>query len=268
MKPELIQMLANMKRYNAGCMSQECFGFSPEAEYDAMVLAPGWKPDKILRDPAFHVTQLTQHSYFSGYLVERNGRKIAWAQTASGACNLLDHSLILAELRFKKLIFVGAVGSLVPEYEVGDFCTPEYSIEGVYANHYLTGSLEGFTPFGKVYPDMDYVNRIEALAESAGYRLRRAKVFCTDSISLEYSHLDQIKATGAELIEMETSTFYRLAELFEVPAVALLAVSDNSATGKPLLGRNEAQQEHYNRTRKDRIPDMIYRIALGEEQAF
>ena len=73
--------------------------------------------------------------------------------------------------------------------------------------------------------------------------------------------MDEIKATGAELIEMETGTFYTLAELFDVPSVALLAVSDNSATGVPLLGRGEALAQRYRYTRGTVIPDLIFRIA-------
>ncbi len=51
------------------------------------------------------------------------------------------------------------------------------------------------------------------------------------------------------------------AELFEVPSVALLAVSDNSATGVPLLGRGEELAQKYRYTRGFVIPDMIFRIA-------
>lgn len=267
MKPELIKAIENMKRYNEGNMAQECFGFEPDVVYDALVVAPGWKPTKIIRDESYTVTQLTQHSYFSGYLVEKDGLKIAWAQTASGACNLLDHTIICAELQFKKFIFVGAVGGLVPEFKVGDFCTPEYCISGVYAPQYFRESLSDYKPFERVYPDPDYTDRVVALAKENGYELKRAKVFCTDSISLEYSHLDQIKASGAQLIEMETSTFYTLAQLFEVPSVALLVVSDNSATGAPLLGRGADIDKAYKRVRGSVVPDMICKIAAQNGSA-
>lgn len=265
MKERLKTILANMKKYNEGCMSRDCFGFEPEVVYDAMVIAPSWKPTKIIQDESFRVTQLTQHSYFSGYLVEKDGCKIAWAQVASGACNLLDHCIIFGELQFRKLIFVGAVGSLVPELDVGDFCTPSCCVAGVYAHQYLRENLNGFSPFQTVTPNRDYVARVVALAQKNGFCLKTAKVFCTDSISCEYSHLDTIKATDAQLIEMETSTFYQLADLFEVPAVALLAVSDNSATGMPLLGQNRDQHGRYRNTRNNIAPDMILRIAKGEE---
>ena len=44
MKTELKRAIENMKKYNSGNMYQECFGFEPEVEYDALVVAPGWKP--------------------------------------------------------------------------------------------------------------------------------------------------------------------------------------------------------------------------------
>ena len=265
MKPRLKEILDQMKRYNAGVMSRECFGFEPEVLYDALVVAPGWKPDKTILDPSFTVTQLAQHAYFSGFLVEKEGIRIAWAQTASGACNVLDHIAICGELQFKRMIFAGAVGGLVADFPVGALCTPQVSFQGSYAGAYLQDRLEAFTPFTPVYPpDRAYVDRVIDIGRRLGCEIKQGKVFCTDSIALEYAHLDEIRATGAELIEMETALFYQLANLFEVPAVALLAVSDNSATGAPLLGREEPCMGYRN-ARGWIIPDLIYRIAKGEE---
>lgn len=264
MKERLSRALENMKKYNDGIMYQECFGFEPDVEYDALVVAPGWKPTKIIKDPAYKVTVLAQHSYFSGYLVEKDGLKVAWAQTASGACNVLDHIIICADMKFKAFLFVGAVGGLTENYEIGDLCTPEECISGTYANHYLDYKLPDFKPFEKIYPNKDYMFEMIDLAKESGYQLRTAKVFNTDSISLEYSHLDEIKATGAELIEMETGIFYTLAEAFDIPSIALLAVSDNSATGVPLLGRGDELAQKYVHTRSVVIPDIIFKIAGRE----
>ena len=248
-------------------MYQECFGFDPETEYDALVIAPGWKPTKIIKDPAYEVTELAQRTYISGYSVEKDGVKVAWAQTASGACNVMDHAIICADMKFRKCIFVGAAGGLTGDFEIGDFCTPEVCISGVYTNHYLNSSLTEFHPYETIHPDMAYTQEIVKLAETSGYSLRTARVFCTDSVSLEYMHLDEIKAAGAELIEMETGTFYTLADLFDVPSIALLAVSDNSATGVPLLGRGEDLAQKYLHTRSTVIPDMIFQIAGNQQRS-
>jgi len=262
MTPNLKRIIDNIKRYNAGDMCAEVFGFDKKADYDALVVAPGWKPTKIIKGIAYKVTPLAAHSYVSGYLVERDGIKIAWAQTAAGAGSLFDNVVICAEMKFKKFIFAGAVGSLSPDFKIGDFCTPAECVSGVYIDHYLGERLDTeYCPFNKVYPDTDFVNRVVARADERGYDLKSAKVFSTESIALEYSHLAEIKATGAQLIEMETSTFYRLAEMMEIPAVALLIVSDNSATGDPLLGRGKDRDHLYGRARSTIIPEMIFEVA-------
>ena len=41
----------------------------------------------------------------------------------------------------------------------------------------------------------------------------------------------------------------------------IVAVSDNSATGVPLLGRGEELARKYVNTRSNIIPDMVFRIA-------
>lgn len=262
MKQKMKDILANMQRYNTSDLAAQAFGLDPETEYDALVVAPGWKPTKILKDPSFKITVLREGSYISGHLVEKDGLKIAWIQTSSSASNLIDHLTICAELKFKKLIFIGAVGSLKEEFNVGDLCTPSYSVAGVYANAYLCDKLSDYKLFERVYLDEKYVNQVIELAKGNGYNLRRASVYCTDSISLEYSHLEEIKAFDTDLIEMETSSFYLVAGLMEIPAIALLIVSDNSATGHPLVGRDEELQKKFNEGRMKIIPDLIYKIAM------
>ena len=48
MKPRLLKALDAMKRYNAGVMSRECFGFEPEICYDALVVATAQRREKEL----------------------------------------------------------------------------------------------------------------------------------------------------------------------------------------------------------------------------
>lgn len=105
------------------------------------------------------------------------------------------------------------------------------------------------------------MKRIAALAAESGYSLKEASVFCTDSIAMEYTHLEEIRAFGTDLIEMETSAFYAVAELMGLPAIALLVVSDNSASGVPLVGRTPEQQRIYDHTRCHILPDLIVKIA-------
>lgn len=257
---ELIRADKSTTDYTAAVKSE--FGLSPDRHYDLLVVAPGWKPTKILRDNDVEVVCTAEHSYISGYEVRGEGFLIAWIQCSPGACSLIDELSVCAMLDFDRLAFVGAVGSLVPEIPLGTLCTPAWSVSGNLANGYLLEDLSAYQPFERVWPnDPGFVARAAGLAREMGFDLRQEPVFCTDSVFCEYAHMDFIKSFGVRLIEMETSSFYRMAELMEKPAVALLAVSDNSATGDPLLARTETQKTAYNHCRRQVIPKLLFEIA-------
>ena len=52
--------------------------------------------------------------------------------------------------KMTKMIFIGAVGALKPEFELRDLCTPSFSIAGGFAHTYLKDSIKDFVPFEKV----------------------------------------------------------------------------------------------------------------------
>ena len=259
MKARLIQLLSadNSFAENRDIAMYE-FGLSRDKHYDVLVVAPGWKPTRIMTDYDVEITCTADHSYISGYEVKGKNFLIGWIQCSSGASSLIDELSTCAYLNFDKLVFVGAVGSLVPEIGLGTLCTPEWSISGNLANGYLLEDIRQYKPFEKVYPNAP--SFVQQVAERYPDMLQ-APVFCTDSIFCEYAHLDFIKSFGVKLIEMETSSFYLMAELLEKPAIALMAVSDNSANGDPLVGRTEEQKQLYNITRKQVIPKIIMDIA-------
>ena len=60
---------------------------------------------------------------------------------------------------------------------------------------------------------------------------------------------------------METAVLYLMADLLEIPTVALLVVSDNSATGVALVGRTEEEQRKYDYGRNVVLPTMILKTA-------
>ena len=60
---------------------------------------------------------------------------------------------------------------------------------------------------------------------------------------------------------METSSFSLMVDLLEKPGIALMVVSDNSATGVALVGRTEEEQRQYDYGRLTVLPDMILTLA-------
>lgn len=267
MKQRLKEIVEAFRRYNSPDMARLIFGLDPNEAYDALVVAPTFTPMRLRMEQDTQITVLKEAATTGGYLVEKDGLKIAWIKTASTASNCIDHMSVCAELNCKKLIFVGAVGALNPQIEIGDICTPSYSIAGGYALTYLKDSIRDFVPFERVEPKSLLADRAIALAAGEGYEVKKASVFCTDSIAVEYFHLDEIKAFGTDLIEMETAAFYTMADLIEKPAVALLVVSDHSAAGVPLVGREGEADQKYRQAQRERLPQLIFKIAKINQES-
>lgn len=261
MKEKMKRIMDKFHQYNSEHMALQAFGLRDDVVYDALVVAPSFSPYKLKMEQFCKVTTLREGAYNAGYLVEKDDLKIAWVKTASCAGNLIDYLSVCAELTFKTMIFIGAVGALKEEFELGDVCTPSYSISGGYTNTYLKESIRDFVPFERVEPEMSFIDEVIGIGREKGYDIKKASVFCTDSIALEYYHLDEIREFDTDLIEMETASFYLMADLIEVPSVALLVVSDNSATGTALVGRTEEEEERYDRGRRVVLPDMILTLA-------
>ena len=235
MKEALKKIVDTFHQYNSEHMAAQAFGLREDIVYDALVVAPSFSPYKLHMDEKCQVTTLKEGAYIAGYLVEADGLNIAWIKIGSSAGNLI---------------------------ELGDICTPSYSISGSYADSYLMKeSIRESMLFTKVVPDMEYVDRVISLGREKGYTIRKASVFCTPSIALEYMHLDEIRSFDTDLIEMETSSFYLMTDLFELPGIALLVVSDNSASGAALVGRTDDQQKQYDYGRNIVLPDMIITLA-------
>ena len=265
MKEKLRRIMDAIHRYNSEHMAMQAFGLSDEAEYDALVIAPSFTPYKLKMDQTCRVTTMREGAYIAGYLVEKDGLRIAWVKIGSSAGNLIDHLAVCAELSFRKVIFIGAVGALKEDFHVGDVCTPAYSISGSAADTWLMkDSIRESMLFEKVVPDMRFTDGVIRTAAEKGLTIRKAGVFCTPSIATEYTHLDEIRSFGADLIEMETSSFTLMVDLLEKPGISLLVVSDNSATGTALVGRTEAEQRQYDYGRLTVLPEMILTLAAQE----
>ncbi|MBR4895360.1 MAG: hypothetical protein IKZ41_02955 [Clostridia bacterium] len=266
MKQEFREMLDAMHRYNRGSLAKDFFGLDPDERYDLLVVAPSWLPAKIFSEVRVLVSPRAEHAVMKGYHLYWINKKIAWIVCGNGASNLIDALAVCGELDFRRMLFVDSAGSLVPEYKVGDFCTPSQAVSGVGADAYLGRRLADYELFRRVTPyDPAFVDRVIGLAREAGHSLQKASVFSSDSIVLEYRHLDEIRAFGTDLIEMETASFYLLADLLEKPAAALLAVSDNLADGSPLAGRSDEERAPYDRTRFRAVPETILKVAAMED---
>ena len=142
MKERMKKIIEAFRKYNSENMAFQAFGLEKEVIYDALVVAPSYSPYKLELDKRYDVVTLKEGQYIAGYLVKKDNKKIAWIKISSSESNLIDHVSICAELKFKKMIFIGAAGALKPEFEIGDICTPSFSIAGDNAHTFLKESID------------------------------------------------------------------------------------------------------------------------------
>lgn len=253
------RMLNIAEKYNnSEDMLYDIYGISKDEYFDAYIIAPSWTPNKILKNVDAEIKCITRHAYFSSYKVTYKNVSLAWIQCAAGAGNLIDTVLCLSDSKVQKVIFIGAVGALQENIMLGELATPleSYAYEG--GSLYLSDEIRNDS-FGKVIkPHNDvFIKRVIEIAKLNSINIKQRKVFCTDSILCEYSHLDYIKSTGAELIEMETASFYRCMNLMRKDGIALLCVSDNSASGISLVAKSEEETRIFHEAREVSIPKLI-----------
>ena len=246
------------KYNNSTDMLKSVYGISSDEIFDAIIVAPSWTPYKVYKENSAQIEVIRETAGYESYIVEIDGLRLGWLRCGMSSSNVIDAMLASANSRTDKMIFLGAVGALKADIEIGEFCTPSESYAYDGASLYLYDKLDTANFGSTVRPGCaEYIEKVLESAAKSGIKICSRPTFCTDSIICEYAHLDEIKATGAELIEMETAAFYRCLELMGKKGIALLSVSDNSASGMPLVARTPEQKAKMNSCRTVQIPEVI-----------
>jgi purine-nucleoside phosphorylase len=235
----------------------EIYGLDENENYEAIFLAPTWKPEKIFKNYDAIIELVKEGSYFNGYILKIDGKKYGYIQAGSGASNMVDLCLTLGNSICKKIIFIGAVGGLKEDLKIGDIITPSKCIAGDGASLYLYETLSKNHFQKEVYPKQYVKENVLSIAKKMGLDLKEKIVYCTDSIFCEYLHLNEILQFDSEAIEMETAAFYRCMEIMNKDGIAILCVSDNSITQNSLVGRSSEDTHKFHKSRETLIPKLV-----------
>ena len=278
---EILQMAT--KNNHTNDMLMNAYNISSDEIFDAIVIAPTWSPYRIggfpiegivdCKDMQKSDVSFTDHGdrtpmmkrLSKSYIVEWNGHRIAWLKTGTCAGNVIDSTLLLANNKTEKLIFLGAAGGIVPNVKPCELITPKCCVDYVGATRYFIDEMNS-EGFGKtIEPENPlFIEQILRIARQKGIKLSSRKVFCTDTIIGEYLQMNRILGTGAEVIEMETSAFYCATSLMKKIAAAFLVISDNHSIGESLSAPKRELFEHYNQTIKNNIPILLDIVCKAE----
>jgi len=238
------------------------FHCEPETLKNNVIIAPLWGPE--LFSDYFDSINQNSDSIFKIWTLSKADLKITYIVTGMGASNVIDIVLALGCTPCKKIIFIGSVGALNKNIGIGDIVIPEYSICGDGACRYLTNKkLTENDSFGeKNYPNKEFFDKIisktKEIAEKNSVNYHIGKNFSIDSIIAQFAHLDEIIDMGCNCIEMETSVFFKSAEICTINAGAVFSVSDNTILKKSLLsGMSKEEIDYEKNVRKNILTKIV-----------
>ncbi len=134
---------------------------------------------------------------------------------------------ILCNAEAEYMIRIGSCGALREDIRIGDLIVADSALRGEGVTPYYVN--ESFQPAA----DKDLTKMMEGVAKAAGQKVHTGKVWSTDAILRETKeHVGKAMSKGAIAVDMVTSVFLTICELYKIKATVILAVSDNLITGE------------------------------------
>lgn len=136
-------------------------------------------------------------------------------------------SEVMCNAGIKNIIRVGTCGALDENMKVGDLVIADSIIRG-----------DGVTPYYvdkdfKTVADKNISDTLFEVAKAMGVNVHRGLVWTTDALLRETREIVQAKrAEGAIAVDMVSSTLLTIAQIYNVKAGSILAVSDNVISGE------------------------------------
>lgn len=134
---------------------------------------------------------------------------------------------VMCNAGIKNIIRIGTCGALDENIKIGDLVVVDKVIRG-----------DGVTPYYvhksfQTITDKEISDTLYEIAKGMGVNIHRGTVWTTDALLRETRELVEAKRKeGAIAVDMVSSTLLTIAQVYNVKAAAVLAVSDNVITGE------------------------------------
>ena len=178
---------------------------------------------------------------YTMYTGEYNGTRITTINGGRFSADTAITTEILCSAEAKAMIRMGSCGSLSEDIKIGDLVVVDSALRG-----------DGVTPYYVSDPnfqpksDRALTDTLYDSAKGSGFKTHRGKVWSTDAILRETrEHVGKAIDSGAVAVDMVTSVFLTICQLYKIPATAILAVSDHIITGEMgFMDTNYYMAEH------------------------
>jgi uridine phosphorylase len=207
--------LMGMVQLRPGDLGKYALVPGPRERLDAIVK----KLDKPVKNFSF-----MEYTMFTGTF---QGVKVTSINGGRFSADTAITTEILCNAQAGCMIRLGSCGALREDIKVGDLVIAEGAVRG-----------EGVTPYyvdEKFQPSADskLTESLVAVTSSPLAKVHRGKVWSTDAILRETREVvGKAVDQGAIAVDMVSSTFLTICQLYKIPAAVILAVSDNVITGE------------------------------------
>lgn len=192
----------------------------------AIVPGPKERLDSLLKKIENPIKNFSFMEY-SMYTGQYAGAKVTAMNGGRFSADTAITTEILCNAQAQYMIRIGSCGSLSENIKIGDLIIVESAMRG-----------EGVTPYYvksdfKTRSDASLTKTLDEIAKGSGLTVHQGKVWSTDAILRETrEHVGKAVKDGCIAVDMVSSTFLTIAQLYNVKAAVILAVSDNIITGE------------------------------------
>lgn len=194
-----------------------------------------------------------------GFNADVDGTRVTVLDSRIGSPLASDCTYYLRFTPCKKVIFTGLIGALQPYIRVGDIIVPIAAVRGEGASRYFVeDAYPAIADFGLTRALALTLEEVFAVSDIKFYF---GPIYTTDSFAAEtLEFLEQWKSKNLLGIEMETSTIYTLAALYNIKATSVHIVSDNPVTAKTFFHTLPDEDKERWKKCTDLLLESLYKL--------
>lgn len=209
---------------------------------------------KTLKDLQAEFTTQTYEGFLSRVLEIKIKDKNYWFVVMYGGALLSEYVHLACLFGSKKNIHIGSCGGLYPEMNSLDLIIPTFS----HGDESTTRCYERDSKDSKHYSNEELSKQLEENGANK-YPLHKAPLVTNQAMMGEtFEDVKEWSDSGYYGVEMETATVFAISKHFNVPAAALVYVTDNLIKGQTVGDESHVLQKE----EREVIKNDVYRIGL------
>ena len=196
----------------------------------AIVPGPKERLDSLVKKMENPVKNFSfmEYNMFTGNI---NGIRVTAINGGRFAADTAITTEILCNAQAKVLIRIGSCGAIRSDIKIGDFIITTGCVRGEGVSPYYVDEKFVTVPDGALTKKLTAIAK--NIAAAAGSSVHEGKVWSTDAILRETKAVvNKVIDQGAIGVDMVSAPFLTIAQIYKIPAVSILAVSDNLITGE------------------------------------